>query len=56
MKSSETGTLKGIDMFKSWPGPGQKCNLYCTRQLRRIQFHCVAKETKDFMGVSMAYL
>ena len=29
-------------------GPGQAKNIiYCTRQLRRIRFHCVAKETMD---------
>ena len=38
--------FKGIDMVKSWPGPGQNI-IYCTRQLRRILFHCVAKETMD---------
>ena len=30
-------------------GPGQVKNIiYCTRQLRRIRFHCLAKETMDF--------
>ena len=38
--------LKGIEMVKSRPGPGQNI-IYCTRQLRRIRFHCVAKETMD---------
>ena len=41
-----TPLLKGIDMVKSWPGQVKNI-IYCTRQLIRIRFHCVAKETME---------
>ena len=39
-------SLKEIDIVKSWLGQVENI-IYCTRQLRRIRFNCVAEETMD---------
>ena len=50
-------SLKGIEIVKSWPRPQNPDSgldqgeniICCTRQLRRIRFHCIAKETMGLL-------